>query len=83
MGEGGKQELKARVANAAIKASVRGSGDTWVGPRPGHSPWARLSEGEKSHSACDGQAGVSWAEGPADWSKGREQRQEVVARRRY
>ena len=71
------------MANATVKASVRGSGSTLGGPRPGHSPWGRLSEGEKSYSGCDGQAGVSWAEGPADRSKGREQRQEVVERRRY
>lgn len=77
------KSYRARVANATIKASVRGSGNTSGGTQT----WA-LSVGEKSYSGCDGQAGVSWAEGPGDWGKGcarqgRGQRQEVVERRRY
>ena len=41
-----------------------------MGPKPGHSEWGRLSEAENSCSGCEGQAGVSWAEGLGDWSKG-------------
>lgn len=41
-----------------------------MGPKPGHSESGRLSEAENSCSGCEGQAGVSWAEGLGDWSKG-------------